>query len=220
MAGGAAVATAIIGAARLGLKKNVVGVVGLAENRINGKAYLSGDILTSMNGKTIEVINTDAEGRIVLADCLTYIQRKEKVSEIIDLATLTGAMVVALGNFVTGVFTHHDDLYQRVFQAGENSWERVWRLPLYNDYALQIKSDVADVENSGGRAAGSITAAMFLSEFIENKLPWLHMDIAGTSFMEDSTYPYAKKPYYPKEGATGVGTRLLINYLEGVKGTL
>ncbi|MFC1746689.1 M17 family metallopeptidase, partial [Candidatus Riflebacteria bacterium] len=217
MAGAASVCATMIAAAKLGLKQNIVAIAGLVENRVNGKAYLPGDILESMSGKTIEVLNTDAEGRLVLADCLTYIQRKEKVDEVIDLATLTGAMVICLGHFVTGAFANNDSMFKKLYAAGERSHERLWRLPLYSDYFAQIKSDVADLENVGGRAAGSITAAMFLAQFIEKDLPWIHLDIAGTSFMEESIFPYAKKPYYPKEGATGLGPRLLLHYLASLK---
>jgi len=214
MAGAAATLGAIKSVAEEKLPINVVAIMGLTENLVNGKAFKPSDILTSMSGKTIEVLNTDAEGRLVLCDCLTYMQKYHDPDVLVDIATLTGAAIVALGRTVSAVLTNDDKVYKRLFHSGEYSGERVWRLPLYEEYRAQLVSDVADLENVGGRSAGTITAAMFLKEFVDKKRRWAHIDIAGTSMMEEEIARYVKNPYLPKEGGTGTGTRLLYHFVE------
>lgn len=184
---------------------HIVGLVSSAENMPSSTAYKPGDILTTLSGKTIEVLNTDAEGRIVLADALFYAQRYAP-DAIIDLATLTGAIVVALGSYATGMMTNSDDIATRLTNAGDATSERVWRMPLWEPYLEQIKSDVADLKNTGGRSGGALTAAAFLSQFV-GEYPWAHLDIAGTAYSDRSS-----KAYTPK-GATGVGVRLLTQML-------
>jgi leucyl aminopeptidase len=163
-----------------------------------------GDIITHFGGKTSEVDNTDAEGRLVLADALAYAE-KYTPSAVIDLATLTGACVVALGHHATGMMGNDEELMSALKAAGERTFERVWQLPLYEEYEPQIKSDIADVKNVGGRWGGAITAALFLKKFIGD-YKWVHLDIAGTAILEENM------PYAPK-GGSGVGVRLLIEYL-------
>ncbi len=208
MGGGAAVIGTLVAAARLKLPVNLVGIVPAVENMPSGTAIRPGDILTSASGKTIEVLNTDAEGRLILADALHYAARF-KPKTVIDLATLTGACIIALGHHATAVLGNDDRLVRELIAAGERSGERAWQLPLWPEYAEQIKSDVADVKNVGGRPAGTITAAAFLQKFAED-YTWAHLDIAGTAWMESA------RPCYPK-GGTGVGVRLLIAYLQGLK---
>lgn len=204
-------AAAVIGAMRsVALSKpslHVVGLVPAAENLPDGRALKPGDIITTRSGKTIEVINTDAEGRLVLADALEYAERYDPAA-VVDLATLTGACVVALGNAATGMMGNDDGLQDRVRSAGEAAGERVWPLPLWQDYHDQIKSHIADVKNTGGRWAGALTAGAFLAKFVER--PWVHLDIAGTAYTD------ASKPYCPK-GATGVGVRLLLQLVKDWK---
>lgn len=204
-------AAAVIGAMRsIALSKpslHVVGLVPATENLPDGKALKPGDIITTRSGKTIEVINTDAEGRLVLADALEYAERYSPAA-VIDLATLTGACVVALGHAATGMMGNDDGLQDRVRSAGEAAGERVWPLPLWKEYHDRIKSHIADVKNTGGRWAGALTAGAFLAKFVER--PWVHLDIAGTA------YPDASKPYCPK-GATGVGVRLLLQLVKDWK---
>ena len=184
-------------------KINVVGVIGLVENMPDGNAQRPGDIVTSMSGQTIEVLNTDAEGRLVLADALWYTQDRFKPEFMIDLATLTGAIIVTLGHENAGLFSNNDELSDRLFEAGKLVGEGVWRLPMSKDYAKQIKSPIADLQNigTGGRGAGSIVAAEFLQKFV-NDVPWAHLDIAGMAWSK------ADKPTTPK-GGTGYGVRLL-----------
>ncbi|MNX63811.1 Cytosol aminopeptidase [compost metagenome] len=201
MAGAAAVIGAIRAIAKLGLPVNVVALVPATENMPSGDAIHPGDVLTSMSGLTIEVINTDAEGRLILADALTYAERY-KPRGVVDLATLTGACVIALGNQAIGLMTNDDAFGEKVRQAGERSAERAWKLPMWDDYFDLIKSDVADLKNTGGRAGGTITAGAFLSKFAKN-YPWTHLDIAGTAWNEKGS------AYVPK-GATGIGVRLLV----------
>ena len=203
MSGGAAVIGALQAIAALRLPVNVLGVIPATENLPSGAAYKPGDILTAMNGKTIEVISTDAEGRIILADALAYAVQ-QGADALIDLATLTGACVIALGQWATGAFANNDELMAALQEAGERSGERLWRLPAWEEYKEQIKSDVADVKNTGGRPAGAITGALFLTRFIDDK-PWVHLDIAGTADIDKD------RPYVPK-GATGVGVRLLTDF--------
>jgi len=208
MAGGAAVMGAIMAASELGLPLNVIGLVPATENLPGGCALKPGDILKSLSGQTIEVVNTDAEGRLILADALTYAQRY-KPAAVIDLATLTGACKIALGDHVIGIFGQDGPLKEKVRTAGEQTGERVWELPLWEDYHELIKSDVADLKNTGGRAGGAITAAAFLSKFVGD-FPWVHLDIAGPAWLAKD------KPYTPK-GATGVGVRLLVQCLRDWK---
>ena len=204
MAGGAAVFGTLYAAALLKLPVNLVGVVPAVENLPSGSAIRPGDILTSLSGRTIEVLNTDAEGRLILADALTYVKRFDP-RVVIDLATLTGACIIALGHHASAVLGNHSGLVQQLLKAGEASGERLWQLPLWSDYGAQLKSDVADVKNIGGRPAGTITAAAFLQKFADGRT-WAHLDIAGTAWEEKG------RPGVPK-GGTGVGVRLLIEYL-------
>jgi leucyl aminopeptidase len=204
MTGGADVLAAIRAAARLRLPLNVVGIIPATENMPGGSATKPGDVLTSLSGKTIEVINTDAEGRLILADGLTYANRF-KPAVVVDIATLTGACVVALGNVAIGVLGNNQELIEELKTAGEQSGERAWQLPLWEDYYDLIKSDVADMKNTGGRPGGTITAAAFLSKFVGDAV-WAHLDIASTDWSD------RERPYIGK-GATGVGARLLIQFL-------
>jgi leucyl aminopeptidase len=181
MGGAAAVAGLLHALAARKAKVNAIGIVGLVENMPDGNAQRPGDVVTSMSGQTIEVINTDAEGRLVLADALTYIQRTEKPAAIIDLATLTGAIIVALGNHHAGLFANNDELAEQLLAAGRESGEKVWRMPLGPEYDKLIDSKIADMKNTGGRYAGSVTAAQFLQRFVENDTPWAHLDVAGTA---------------------------------------
>jgi len=204
MSGGAAVLGAIRNAAALKLKLNIVGLLPAAENMPGGRALKPGDVLRSMSGQTIEIINTDAEGRLILSDALAYACRY-KPSVIVDIATLTGACTIALGHEAAGMVGTADQYKQQMRAAGEKTGERVWELPLWENYYDQIKSDIADMKNTGGRAASVITAAAFLSKFVQ-KYPWVHLDIAATAWTEKD------RPYTPK-GATGIGARLLTQFL-------
>jgi leucyl aminopeptidase len=184
-------------------KVNVVGMVGLVENMPDGKAQRPGDVVTSMSGQTIEVINTDAEGRLVLSDVLWYAQSHYKPKFIVNLATLTGAIVVALGTYQAGLFSNNDELAARLVAAGKAVDENLWRMPLGEKYDKDINSDIADMKNVGkGREAGSVTAAQFLQRFV-NDVPWAHLDIAGMAWMKNGDSPTVPK------GATGYGVRLL-----------
>jgi leucyl aminopeptidase len=187
MGGAAAVSGLMRALAGRKARVNAVGIVGLVENMPDGKAQRPGDIVTSMSGQTIEVINTDAEGRLVLADLLTYVQRNDKPVAIVNLATLTGAILVALGNLHAGMFSNNDALSEALSKAGQASGEKVWRLPLGPEYDKLIDSKFADMKNVGGRHAGSITAAQFLQRFIENDTPWAHLDVAGTAMGSPSS---------------------------------
>ena len=202
MAGGASVIAAISAVAQLKPKINVLAIVPATENLPSGSAQKPGDIVTTLSGKTIEVVNTDAEGRLVLADALGY-ANKLGVKHIIDAATLTGAMVIALGNSYTGAFSNNQELMDRVVTAGTEAGELIWQMPMHESYREQIKSDVADLKNVGGRPAGSITAAQLLAEFAGDT-PWVHLDIAGTSTSE-------KERGYLVKGATGIPVRTLVN---------
>jgi leucyl aminopeptidase len=183
-------------------KANVVGLVGLVENMPDGKAQRPGDVVKSMKGDTIEVINTDAEGRLVLADVLWYAQERFRPSAVIDLATLTGAMIIALGHENAGVFSNDDALAEAFLKAAKAEGEGAWRMPLGPNYEKLLKSRIADVANVGGRAAGSITAALFLKRFIKDGTPWIHVDIAGVAYVSKDT------DFAPK-GATGWGVMTL-----------
>ncbi len=200
MAGAAAVLGAFKAISNLKPSTHIVGLIPCTENMPSGTALKPGDIIKCLSGKTVEILNTDAEGRLILADAIAYAKRY-KPDAVIDLATLTGACVAALGTFASGMLGNNDELKERVKQAGEKNHERVWELPLWKEYYDLIKSDIADIKNTGGRYAGTITAACFLGEFVED-FPWVHLDIAGTFLVEKDT-PYIRK------GATGVGVRLL-----------
>jgi leucyl aminopeptidase len=181
MGGAAAVSGLMRTLALRKAKVNAVGIVGLVENMPDGKAQRPGDIVTSMSGQTIEVLNTDAEGRLVLADILSYVQKSDKPVAMVDLATLTGAILVALGNHHAGLFSNNDELAAGLTEAGLATGEKVWRMPLGPEYDKLIDSKNADVKNIGGRYAGSITAAQFIQRFVENDTPWAHLDVAGTA---------------------------------------
>jgi leucyl aminopeptidase len=203
MAGAAAAMAAVSAIAQLKLKVNVTAVVPATENLPGGKALKPGDILKAINGKTIEVVNTDAEGRLILADALGYAV-KRGFSSLVDVATLTGACHVALGDVCSGIFGNSQELVDEVVKAGAEAGERLWQMPMYEEYKEQNKSEVADIKNSGGRYGGAITGAQFLSEFA-GKTPWAHIDIAGT-FMSEKEHGYLVK------GATGVCVRTLVNF--------
>jgi leucyl aminopeptidase len=203
MAGGATVIAAIKAIAELKLKINVMGLIPATENLPGGAALKPGDVLKAMSGKTIEVVNTDAEGRLILADALSY-GRKQGLTPLIDVATLTGACRVALGDICTGAFGNNQELISKVIKAGEEAGEKIWQLPMFEEYKEQNKSDVADIKNSGGRYGGAITAAQFLAEFSQDT-PWTHLDIAGTSYA-------TKEKAYLIKGATGAVVRTLVNF--------
>jgi leucyl aminopeptidase len=186
---------------RLGAPVRCVGVVPMTENMPGGRAVKPGDVLVSAEGKTVEIINTDAEGRLVLGDALWY-ARQLGATHLVDLATLTGACVVALGKTTSGLFGTPTAWVEQVQAASARAGDRSWPMPVFDDYAEQLKSEIADFTNTGGRAGGAITGALFIKEFAGD-LPWVHMDIAGTAWAEDA------KPYQPK-GATGVGVRTLV----------
>ena len=210
-AGGAAVVGILEAVAALKLPIKVIGLIPCVENLPSGTAFRPGDIIKFRNGKTAEIINTDAEGRLILADALSYAVEKNPKA-VIDLATLTGACIIALGTHASGLFTNNQELAEKIKRSAERTSERVWQLPLWKQYREQLKSDVADLKNVGGRPAGAITAAAFLSEFVGDK-PWVHLDIAGTAYMQETS---EQKSYTPK-GATGVGVRLIIDYLMNEK---
>lgn len=205
MSGGAVVMGTISAIARLKLKMNIVALIPATENLPGGRAVKPGDILKAMNGKTIEVVNTDAEGRLILADALSYAVANG-LSPIIDVATLTGACHIALGDLYAGVLTNNQELVERLIKAGSGVGEDLWQLPLPEEYKELNKTDIADIKNSGARYGGAITGALFLQEFVADK-PWVHMDIAGP-FMSEKTKGILVK------GATGFGTRTLINFAE------
>ncbi|HVE79032.1 MAG TPA: leucyl aminopeptidase [Gemmatimonadaceae bacterium] len=206
MCGAAGVLGAMEAIARLGLPVNVVGLVGSTTNMPSGTAVNPGDVVQSMAGKWIEVINTDAEGRLVLADVLAYARRFDPVA-VVDAATLTGACVIALGHTASGVFGNDEALVREVLAAGQRAGEPGWELPLWDDYKDLIKSDVADMKNSGGRPAGSITAALFLKEFTDG-VPWVHLDIAGTAYSESDLVALPKGP-------TGIPVGTFLEFVRG-----
>jgi leucyl aminopeptidase len=187
-------------------KVNAVGAIGLVENMPSGTAQRPGDIVTSMSGQTIEVINTDAEGRLVLADLLHYVNKRFKPKIMIDLATLTGAIIVALGQEYAGLFCNDERLAERLVEAGRESGERLWRMPLGPEYDKMIDSKFADMKNTGGRHAGAITAAQLLQRFVD-KTPWAHLDIAGTAMGSPQTD-------INKSWGSGFGVRLLNELVE------
>ncbi len=204
MSGAAAVIATLYVIARLKMAVRVVGLIPATDNMPSGSALCPGDIIQISNGKFVEVDNTDAEGRLILADALVYAQRYRPAA-IIDLATLTGAVVVALGQHATGIMGNNEELKSKIKSAGEKTYERVCELPLYEEYEKQLKSDVADLKNLGGKWAGAITAAMFLKHFVGD-YPWVHLDIAGTAMLEENDH-------YAQKGASGVGVRLLTEFL-------
>jgi leucyl aminopeptidase len=211
MCGGAAVLGAM---QAIGEEKpkgvNVVALVPTTENLPGPSALKPGDIINIYGGKTVEVINTDAEGRLILADALAYGIKKFKPTAVVDLATLTGAVVIGLGHHRTGLLSNDDDLAQKILAAGDRSGEPLWQLPLGKEYSKQIKSKVADIKNVGNRAAGTITAAAFLQEFV-GEVPWAHLDIAGTA------YKFTEKPYIPNNGPSGIGVRTLLELVRSWK---
>ena len=206
MSGAAAVLGTFETIGRLKPKANVVGVIPSTENLPSGTAVKPGDIVKSHLGKTIEVINTDAEGRLILADALSFVRKFEPAC-VLDIATLTGAIVIGLGNHATGIMGNDDRLLDEVRVAGDRAGERCWPLPLWDVYRKQIQSSVADVKNTGGRSAGSITAGWFLREFVDG-FPWCHLDVAGTAYTDDDAPHMAKGP-------TGVGVRLFTEFILG-----
>ncbi|MBV9073517.1 MAG: leucyl aminopeptidase [Acidobacteria bacterium] len=205
MAGGAAMLGTMRAIAQLKPKVKVNAVICASENMPSGKAQKPGDVQIAMSGKSIEIINTDAEGRLVLADGLTYARTKLGCTHLVDAATLTGACVVALGMVNAGIFANDDSMYERFQKASHQGGEKLWRLPLDDEYRDIIKSNIADIMNSGGRYGGAVTAAMFLKEFVEDK-PWIHLDIAGTAWIDDA------KPFIAK-GPSGVAVRSLIEFV-------
>lgn len=206
MAGAACVIGVLEIVSKLGLPLRVVGLVPATDNMPSGSAQKPGDVITTMSGITVDIGNTDAEGRLILADALTYAKREYDPDVIIDLATLTGACIVALGMKVAGMFSNDDALAEELFKAGQAAGEKVWRLPLWDEYAEQIKSDVADVSNTGSKGAGTITAAKFLQNFVEGHEHWAHIDIAGPAF--------AAKGGSSSSGGTGFGVRLIVELLK------
>ena len=209
MAGGAAMLGVMRAIAQLKPRARVMAVVPATENMPSGTAYKPGDVITSMSGKTIEILNTDAEGRLVLADALTYV-KQQGATVLIDAATLTGAVTVALGNISTGVFGWNKDWVRRVLASAAAAGERMWELPVDDDYRELYKSSIADLANTGGRYGGAITAAMFVGEFAGDT-PWVHLDIAGTRWSNE------EKPYLAK-GPTGHPVRTLVHLLTHLSG--
>ena len=206
MGGGGAVAGAMLALVLRKAKANLVGVIGLVENMPDGKAQRPGDVVTSMSGQTIEVLNTDAEGRLVLADALHWTQEEFQPSRIVDFATLTGAIIISLGNEYAGVFSNNDELAGQLYDAGIATGDKNWRLPISAAYDKLIDSPIADMKNIGGKAAGSITAAQFLQRFIANDTPWAHVDVAGMVWSDKPGQTWGK-------GATGYGVRLIDRFV-------
>jgi leucyl aminopeptidase len=202
MGGAGAVAGAMLALAKRKARANVVGVMGLVENMPDGGAIRPGDILTSMSGQTIEVLNTDAEGRLVLADAIWWVQEVHKPVRIVDFATLTGAMIISLGNEHGGMFANDDTLAEQLLKAGRESGDALWRFPLSPAYDKLIDSPIADMKNIGPKGAGSITAAQFIKRFVKDGTPWAHCDIAGMVWADKPGQTWGK-------GATGYGVRLM-----------
>jgi leucyl aminopeptidase len=205
MAGGATVLGIVKTIAELRLPVRLIGILPATENLLGGSATRPGDVVRSVDGKTIEIINTDAEGRLILADALGYAQRY-KPRAMIDIATLTGACSIALGSEAIAMMGNNRRLMDKLRKAGDKAHERVWEMPLFKEYREYIKSDIADIKNYGGRNGSLIASAYFLYEFA-GKVPWVHLDIAGTAWLEK------EKPYMPK-GASGIGVRLLVNFIK------
>lgn len=210
--GGAAVVLGVVElAAKLNLNVNIVGVVASAENAVDSNSYRPGDVINSYSGKTIEIIDTDAEGRLVLADGLSYIIKKFQPKKVIDLATLTGSVVQTLGYAAAGMFTNNAEMAKQLSKIGFHTNERVWPLPLFADYESELHSDIADLRNFSGKPiAGAITAAKFLEAFTEDHNAWMHLDIAGVSFGDS--------PYSKMKGASGYGVQLITNYIRFIGG--
>ncbi len=209
MCGGAAVLSLMKAVGEVKPAHRIVGIIPATENMVSGSALKPGDIIRHYNGLNSEIINTDAEGRLILADALAYGVKKYKPDCIVDLATLTGAVIIGLGHHHTGLLSNNDKLVERLIAAGKESGEPLWRLPLNADYSRQLKSDVADVKNIGGRSGGTITAAAYLEKFVD-ETPWAHLDIAGTA------WNFTEKSYIPK-GPSGVGVRVLIELVKNWK---
>jgi leucyl aminopeptidase len=206
MGGAGAVVGALKALALRNAKANIVGICGLVENMPSGTAQRPGDVVTTMSGQTVEVINTDAEGRLVLADALTYVQHNFKPATIIDLATLTGAILISLGHEWAGLFSNNEELAGKLQHAGEESGDKLWRMPLAESFDRLIDSPIADMKNVGPREGGSITAAQFIQRFVENGVKWAHIDMAGKAWSDKASATYDK-------GATGFGVRLLDQYV-------
>jgi leucyl aminopeptidase len=209
MGGAGAVAGAMKAIALRKAKANIVGICGLVENMPGGSAQRPGDVVTTMSGQTVEVINTDAEGRLVLADAVTYVERNYKPGTIIDLATLTGAILISLGHEWAGLFSNNDELAAQLQQVGEDSGDRLWRMPLGEPFDRLIDSPIADMKNVGPREGGSITAAQFIQRFVDDGVRWAHVDMAGKAWSDKAGTTYDK-------GATGFGVRLLDEYVSNV----
>jgi len=205
MTGAAVVLGTMSAVAQLGLKVNIVGYLAITENMVNGKAMRLGDVLTIRNGKTVEVLNTDAEGRLILADALSY-AAEQKPAAILDLATLTGACIVALGTKVAGLFSNDEKFANDVASASKATGERTWRMPLDDDFQDLIKSNVADLKNVGGKWAGAVTASKFLQQFVDGN-PWVHLDIAGPSWSDSESATR-------DAGGTGCFVRTLVKLIE------
>jgi len=200
MCGAASVLGTVRAVAQMKLRANVIGVIPTCENMPDGAASKPGDVVTSLSGQTIEILNTDAEGRLILCDALTYIERFDPAA-VVDIATLTGACVIALGHVASGLYANDDALARELANAGEASWDRAWHMPLWEDYQDQLKSNFADMANIGGRPAGSVTAACFLSRYT-GKYDWAHLDIAGTAWKSGK-----------EKGSTGRPVPLLTSFL-------
>jgi leucyl aminopeptidase len=209
MGGAGAVAGAMKTIALRKAKANIVGICGLVENMPDGNAQRPGDVVTTMSGQTVEVINTDAEGRLVLADAVTYVQRNYRPATIIDLATLTGAILISLGHEWAGLFSNNDELASQLQRVGEESGDRLWRMPLAEPFDRLIDSPIADMKNVGPREGGSITAAQFIQRFVDEGVRWAHIDMAGKAWSDKAANTYDK-------GATGFGVRLLDGYVADV----
>ena len=209
MGGAGAVAGALKALALRKAKANIVGICGLVENMPGGNAQRPGDVVTTLSGQTVEVINTDAEGRLVLSDAVCYVQRNFKPSTVIDLATLTGAILISLGHEWAGLFSNNEELASALLKAGSESGDKLWRMPLAESFDRLIDSPIADMKNVGPREGGSITAAQFIQRFIENGVKWAHVDMAGKAWADKPSSTYEK-------GATGFGVRLLDQYVADV----
>jgi leucyl aminopeptidase len=209
MGGAGAVVGAFKALALRKAKANLIGICGMVENMPDGNAQRPGDVVTTMSGQTVEVINTDAEGRLVLADAVTYVQRNYKPSTIIDLATLTGAILISLGHEWAGLFANNEELAGQLLKAGDESGDKLWRMPMAESFDRLIDSPIADVKNVGPREGGSITAAHFIQRFVDEGVRWAHIDMAGKAWSDKAASTYDK-------GATGYGVRLLDQYVADV----
>lgn len=207
--GGVNIAAIMQAAIQLKISTPLVGIIAAAENMVSAEAYRPDDIIRTLSGKTVEIISTDAEGRLVLADALTYAQQKYSPRAIIDLATLTGGIVVALGHIRAGLFSNNEDLSKNLIAASARTQERIWPMPLDDDYAKLLKSSEADLKNSGGREGAPVLGGVFLKQFVSDDIPWAHIDIAGMADV-DKDMPYCVK------GATGFGVRLILDYLSNL----